>query len=100
MDIINADVIVVLAVVCIIIVAIISNENNGVRSWGICAAVLILIIYLVMKHPAAELMIKMVLDYSFSVGSLVVGIGIIILFCCCCIVVAINAGGNQLAIRE
>ena len=75
----------------------ISDTNNGVRSWGICAAVLILIIYLVMKCPAAELMIKMVLDYSFSFGSLVL-IGILILFCCG-VVVASNTGGKQVAIR-
>ena len=104
MDIINADVIVVLAVVCIIVAAMFlpSNLDNDIRPCGICAAILIVIIYFVMRHTDTVFMIKMVMDFLLSFGSLVL-IGITILLCCCFCIVAATAnerrGGNQVAIR-
>ena len=67
------------------------------RSCGICAAILIVIVYFVMRHTDAVFMIKLVLDSLLSFGILVL-IGITIL-CCCGIVAASKPGGNQRAIR-
>ena len=101
MDIINADVFVVLAVVFIIVVAIVpSDPNNGVRLCGICAAILIVIIYFVLRRTDAVFMIKVVLDFLLSFGSLVL-IGITLLLCFCCGIVAATAnkptGGKEVA---
>ena len=100
MDIIIAGILIVLAALFVIVVAMCVPNNNGVHFCGICAVILIVIIFFVMLRNDAEFMIRMVLDYLFSLlsfGSLVL---IVITILCCCGIVAANApGGNQVAIR-